>query len=110
MVVEIQTQDDYNSKVKENSDLVIIDFWAPWCGPCKSYKPIFTKVAEDGIEGVSFATLDIDLEDLEDVVDEFGISGVPYTAAIKNGEIVAEHSGVMMKGDLVKFIEDAKEE
>lgn len=109
MVTEIKTMDDFN-KLKESSDVVIIDCWAPWCGPCKMYKPIFEKVAEEGIEGVTFATLDIDLEELEDVVDEFGISGVPYTAALKNGELVNEKAGVMMKGDLVSFVESAKED
>lgn len=108
MAQEIKTMDDYK-KLKQSSDLLVIDFWAPWCGPCKMYKPIFEKVSEEGIEGVTFATLDIDLEELEDVVDEFGISGVPYTAVIKNSELINEKSGVMMKGDLTSFIEESKE-
>lgn len=109
MVLEITSMEQYEKEVKNSDDLVIIDFWAPWCGPCKMYKPVFEKVAEEGVEGVKFATLDIDLEDLEEVVDEFGISGVPYTAVLKKGEVLDERSGVMMKGDLVSFIEGAKE-
>lgn len=107
-VIEIVSSEQYSSEVKEAEELVIIDFWAPWCGPCKMYKPVFEKVAREGIEGVKFATLDIDVEDLEDIVDEFGITGVPYTAILKNGEIIAENSGVMMKEQLVQFIEEAK--
>ena len=108
MVQEITTVQQYN-KLKDSSDLLVIDFWAPWCGPCKMYKPVFEKVAGEGVEGVTFATLDIDLEELEDVVDEFGISGVPFTAAIKGGKVANEKSGVMMKGDLMNFIQEAQE-
>jgi thioredoxin 1 len=108
MATEITSQKQYEQEVSNSSDTVVIDFWAPWCGPCKSYKPIFDKVAEEGIDGVNFYSLDIDQEELEDVVDEFGISGVPFTAILKNGEIVADKAGLMSKADLVNFIEEAK--
>ena len=108
MVQEITTMNQYN-ELKESSNVLVIDFWAPWCGPCKMYKPVFEKVAEEGIDGVTFATLDIDLEELENIVDGFGISGVPFTAIIKDGELINERSGVMMKGDLINFIQEAQE-
>ncbi|MFP4401771.1 MAG: thioredoxin family protein [Candidatus Nanoarchaeia archaeon] len=109
MATEITSVEQYEKDVKGSNNIVVIDFWAPWCGPCKSYKPVFEKVAEEGIDGVDFYSLDIDVEELEDVVDEFGISGVPYTAIIKNGEVIADKAGLMMKADLVNFIEEAKQ-
>ncbi|MCH8519883.1 MAG: thioredoxin [Nanoarchaeota archaeon] len=102
MVTEITTIEQYN-ELKEKGTLVI-DFWAPWCGPCKMYKPVFTKVSEEGVEGVTFATLNIDEEAGEEIAQEFGVTGIPYTALLKEGELVADQSGVMMKDQLVDFI------
>ena len=102
MVIEITSLEQYN-ELKEKGTLVI-DFWAPWCGPCKMYKPVFTKVSEEGVEGVTFATLNIDEEVGEEIAQEFGVTGIPYTALLKDGEMVADQSGVMMKDQLVDFI------
>ena len=110
MVIEISNVEQYEKEVTNSRDLVVIDFWAPWCGPCKSYSPIFHKVAEEGIEGVKFVSIDIDQEELEEIVDEFGISGVPMTATIRGGEVVDEKAGLMMKEQLVEFIKQSKEE
>lgn len=108
MVIEISNKTQYEEEVTNSKDLVVIDFWAPWCGPCKSYKPIFEKTAEDGLEGVKFVSIDIDQEEVEDIVDEFGISGVPLTAVVKDGEVITERPGMMMKDQLIEFIEQSK--
>lgn len=110
MVIEISNVKQYEEEVTNSQELVVIDFWAPWCGPCKSYSPIFNKLAEEGVEGVKFVSIDIDQEEVEDIVDEFGISGVPMTAALKGGEVVEEKAGLMMKDQLLEFIKQAKEE
>lgn len=110
MVIEISNAKQYEEEVINSQDLVVIDFWAPWCGPCKTYSPIFKKLADEGVEGVKFVSIDIDQEEVEDIVDEFGISGVPMTAVIKSGEVVEEKAGLMMKDQLLEFIKQAQEE
>ena len=71
-VIEI-TQENLSETI-DNNDIVLIDFWAPWCGPCKTFKPIFNAAAEEHPEAV-FATCNT--EDQQELAAMFGIRSIP---------------------------------
>jgi thioredoxin 2 len=72
---------------------VVIDFWAPWCAPCRSFAPTFSSVAHSKEGKVVFVKMNT--EDHPDAGQQFGIRGIPTVAAFKAGKEVARQSGAM---------------
>ena len=70
------------SDIIEGNDLVIIDFWAEWCGPCRAYAPVFERVSEEFTD-VVFAKVDTEVE--QALAGSFGIRSIPTTIAFKDG-------------------------
>jgi len=70
---------------------VIVDFWAPWCGPCRRTKPILEKLAQEYAETVNF--LPINADDSQEVLEQFHISGIPTVMALRDGKIVGRVTG-----------------
>lgn len=92
-----------------NGEKIIIDFWAPWCGPCKVMKPIFERVAKsvnDSNEGVKLYTMNAD-ENKQMLVD-LNIRSIPTIKSFSNGKEVSSHSGVMMDGGLNELVNKLK--
>lgn len=86
--------------------LVIIDFWATWCGPCRALSPIMDELAEEYKNEVVIAKCDT--EDNSDIAMQFGVRNIPMLVFMKNGEVVDTCVGLQRKGDLVKMIDAHK--
>ncbi|WOL08895.1 thioredoxin H1 [Canna indica] len=86
---------------KESKKLVVVDFTASWCGPCRMIAPIFTELAKK-FTNVSF--LKVDVDELKDVAQEFDIEAMPTFVFLKEGNIVDKLIGAN-KDDLPKKIE-----
>ncbi len=84
---------------------LIVDFWAPWCGPCRMMAPQFEAAARQMAGRVSFAKVNTDLE--PDVATRLGIRGIPTLALFAGGREIARTSGAMPAADLVRWIERA---
>lgn len=82
---------------------VLVDFWAPWCGPCKSLAPIVDDIAEQYGEGLKVVKINID-ENMG-TPQAFGVRGIPTVMIFQNGEMKSSKSGGMTKATLQSFID-----
>jgi thioredoxin 1 len=80
-----------------------VDFWAEWCGPCKSIAPILEEVAATYEGKLSVVKLDVDTNTA--IPAKFGIRGIPTLILFKNGVVHAQKVGAMAKGQLTSFID-----
>lgn len=81
----------------------VIKFWAPWCGPCRTYAPIFEKVKQDLTDTIEFAEINAD-EDPDGLTSDFKVKGIPCTVIIKDGVEVARQAGSLTEEQLREFI------
>lgn len=81
---------------------IVVDFWATWCGPCRTIAPLLEKVAAE-FDG-KIIVGKINIEDSPNVTMKFGIRNIPTLLFFKNGEIVDKHVGVIRESDLVDKI------
>jgi thioredoxin 1 len=95
MIIEIN-KDNYESIVQQNEKPILLDFYATWCGPCKSLHPIFEKLAEEFGEKVIITKVDVDRN--LDIAKEYGIMVIPSVVILNKGEIVGtKMTGVKSK-------------
>ena len=81
-VMELTSQDFDQEKAK--NELLLVDFWAEWCGPCKSMHPIFTRMAKK-YKSVRFARVNVD--NAQDIAMRYGVQSIPTFIMFKNGEV-----------------------
>ena len=94
------------SDIIEGNDLVIIDFWAEWCGPCRAYAPVFERVSEEFTD-VAFAKVDTEVE--QALAGSFGIRSIPTTIAFKDGIGVFMQPGALPEDALRDLITKLKD-
>jgi thioredoxin 1 len=96
---------DLQEKIKEGKK-IIVEFWAPWCGPCRMMKPVFEKVAMGNTTEVEMYTMDVDLN--RDIAMSLGIRSIPTVKIFNEGEILETVVGVLnedqIKGKIKELI------
>lgn len=93
-------------EITKSDKLVIIDFWATWCGPCRALSPIMDELSEEYKEDVIIGKCDT--EENNDIAMQFGVRNIPMLVFLKNGEVVETLVGLQRKPDLVKLIDSLK--
>lgn len=87
-----------------NSDLpVLVDYWAEWCGPCKTIAPMLDEIAVEYAGKVKVAKLDVDA--YKDTPAKYGIRGIPTLMLFKNGSVEATKVGALSKSQLTAFLD-----
>jgi len=86
----------------QDDKLVIVDFWAVWCGPCRMLSPIVDEIAEEMADKVTVVKCNVD--DCEDIAMQYRIMSIPTLIFFKNGEIVDKTVGAMPKSALLEKI------
>lgn len=97
------TDANFKEEVLESDKLSVVDFWAPWCGPCLALGPTIEALAEEKGDAVNIGKLNVD--ENGDTSMTYGITSIPAILFIKGGEVVDKLVGAVPKSELVKKIE-----
>ena len=98
------TSENFETVVTGN-DIVVVDFWAPWCGPCRQFAPTYEKASEKH-EGVVFAK--VNTEDQPQLAGEFGIRAIPTLMVFREKVILYSNAGAMTGGQFDQLVDQVK--
>jgi thioredoxin 1 len=104
-VVEF-TDSNFQTEVVDSGEPVLVDFWAPWCGPCRQIAPMIDELASENGGGVKIGKVNID--DNPGAAQQFGVSSIPTLMIFKGGEVVQRFVGVQPKTRLQEALDEAK--
>ncbi len=96
---------NFDQEVIKSDQPVLVDFWAPWCGPCKMIGPVIEELAGDYQGKVKIGKVNVD--DNQQLAGQFGIRGIPTVMLFKGGQMVQSFVGLQQKGDLAAALDKA---
>ena len=99
------TEETFNSTVTDN-DIVLIDFWASWCGPCRTFAPVYENVSEANSD-IVFAK--VDTEDQPALAGAFQISSIPTLMAIREGVVLYSQAGALPEQALTQLVQAVRD-
>ena len=97
--------DESNFEKETSSGVVLVDFWAPWCGPCKMLGPVLEEVSKE-IGGKAIIAK-VNVDDSPELAKRFEVRSIPAIFILKDGETVEQFVGVKSKSDLIAALEKA---
>ncbi len=101
-MVKTITKSNFTTEVLQSKKVVLLDVWAPWCGPCRAMESILESVSEELKGEADFAKLDASVE--MDLVQEIGVTGLPTFLVFKDGNVVDQAIGMTSKANLLDLL------
>lgn len=98
------TDESFDLDVLQAKGTVLVDFWAEWCGPCKMIAPILEEIADEYVDKLTIAKVDIDANQL--TAPKYKIRGIPTLLLFRQGNVVASRVGALSKTQLKEFLEE----
>ena len=105
MAVEQLTDANFGQVIKSSKLPVLIDFWAPWCGPCRAMSPVLDELSDEYKDRVRICKLNVD--DNPQTAQSYGVRAIPTMILIKGGDTIEQVTGAVSK-DVLKRILDTK--
>ena len=102
MAIEI-TDSNFEEKVLKSSKPVMVDFWAPWCGPCRMVGPIMDEISDEYADTAVVGKVDVDSN--QEFAAKYGVRNIPTVLFFKNGEVVNRQVGVASKATYAEAID-----
>ena len=100
-IVEINNA-NFTSEVLESDKKVLVDFWAPWCGPCRMVSPIVEEIAE---ENAAIKVAKINIDEQPQLASQYGVMSIPTLMVFENGDIANKAVGARNKGFILQMLE-----
>lgn len=99
------TQNEFKNEVLESVDPVLVDFWAPWCGPCRRVAPLVEELAQQYAGRVKVVKVDVDQN--QELAGGYGINSIPTLMIFKDGEVVDRFVGIPPRDKLETALNEA---
>ena len=97
------TKTNFEAEVLKSDKPVLVDFWAPWCGPCRMLAPVLAEVAAENGDKIKVGKVNVD--ENPELAAQYGISGIPAMLLFKDGKVAATSVGFKPKAELEAFVE-----
>jgi len=100
----VLTENNFKEEVLEAKELVLVDFWAPWCGPCRAVSPIVEEIAKEYKDKIKVGKLNVD--DYPQIASTYGIMSIPTLLIFKEGKILDSIIGAVSKSEIISRIKN----
>jgi len=104
-IIEL-SDSSFETEVLQSTRPVLVDFWAPWCGPCRMITPLIEELAAENVDAIKVAKINVD--DSPTTAASYQVTSIPTLIVFKNGEVVDRFMGIQPKGRLQEAIDQAK--
>lgn len=101
-IIQLSAQ-SFEHEVLQSATPVLVDYWAPWCGPCRAVAPVVEEMAEHYVDRLKVAKVNVD--DHQAIAMRYGIRSIPTLMLFRDGEVVAAQSGAISRNQMDSFLQ-----